>query len=54
MSVIIRQTTRRHIPEHKYLLTEKLAELNLRLVKYRAIFSFFNPRYMRSSYGYIS
>ena len=38
MSVIIRQTTRRHIPEHKYLLTEKLATLNLGLLRNRAIF----------------
>jgi hypothetical protein len=44
MSVIIRQTTWRRIPEHNFLLTEKLAVLNLRVLKYRAIFLFLNPR----------
>jgi hypothetical protein len=44
MSVIIRQTTRRRIQEHRYLLTETLAALNLGRLKFKAIFLFFNPR----------
>jgi len=38
MLVIIRQNTRRRIPQHRYLLTETLAAINLRLLKYRTIF----------------